>query len=463
MSKGDWHHSFVEDEAWAHPQTRDVKRLTGKTKHSLPRDHEGIFNCYCTLLADDGETEFNVTVGYSRFQDPQGWTHGWVQFGKNCSTTETRVQGLVFMLHLCGFEAPGQIYVNVSASGELQDAIRVQHTFRHTAIRGRLPPPPRRPPPRPEEEPASGGSKPCPPKAPVKLQGAQLPPGLVEQMAQVGTMGIVPTMLEPKPATTWAKRWWTPKQPAQAEQALASGSIQPQSQLVSQSPQAAQVAVKQEPMLASGSIGSTTAGLAPAQQEHGWHPQPPTAWPALPQQKHGWQSPPAAQVAAPMLATGSTQAEPPQQPQQQLEPEVVPKRWHLVKQEPEQEEEPHRALHEQPHVDVKQEVKAEEEEPEPATGGEEELATGGEVQPAQIPDQPSQRVKQEVKAEEEEKEPASGVEEEPANGGEVQPAQIPDQPSQRMRWEALEKEEEQQPDIGGVADDPPASGGVADD
>ena len=111
------------------------------------------------------------------------------------------MQAVVFMLNVCGFKAPEQIYIN---AGKLQDAIRVQHTSRHTAIpdrrRGipvvpRTPPPPpppptRPPPPPPPPPPASGGSKPSPPKPkPVKRglpplpPSVPLPPGPVERMA----------------------------------------------------------------------------------------------------------------------------------------------------------------------------------------------------------------------------------------------------------------------------------------
>ena len=147
-----------------------------------------------------------------------------------------------------------------------------------------------------------GGSPPRPRPRPSK----RLQTGPIEQLAPVDTKGVVPTMLEPGQATKFAKLGAKPKvapKPAQAEQALASGSI--------------------------GSATTATTpwfaqSIALPQQQHGWHLQ--TAWPALPQPRqpqnnHRWHSPPAAQVAVPMLAIGSTQAMPQQQPQHQLEPE----------------------------------------------------------------------------------------------------------------------------------------------
>ena len=98
----------MEKEVCTHPQVMSCTRLEGKTKHSLAAHHESLFNCKVDLESDDRHIEYTVTVGYSRFKDKAGWTHGWVMFGKGCTSMESRVEGVVLMLNVCGFESHGK-------------------------------------------------------------------------------------------------------------------------------------------------------------------------------------------------------------------------------------------------------------------------------------------------------------------------------------------------------------------
>ena len=50
-----------------------------------------------------------ITIGYSRFKDRAGETHGWVMFGRGCTSVEQKIEACIVMLNILGFEAPAEI------------------------------------------------------------------------------------------------------------------------------------------------------------------------------------------------------------------------------------------------------------------------------------------------------------------------------------------------------------------
>ena len=52
---------------------------------------------------------YKITVGYSRYKDKGNGTHGWVMFGTGCNSVTWKIEAVVTMLNLMGFEAPAQI------------------------------------------------------------------------------------------------------------------------------------------------------------------------------------------------------------------------------------------------------------------------------------------------------------------------------------------------------------------
>ena len=182
MQAGEWDVQRMETEVVNHPQTLSACRLEGKTKNSQASDHESAYNVKVQVRDEnDPFKQFTVTVGYSRFKDPEGATHGWAMFGAGCKEMEQKVQAVVFLLNVCGFEAPKRILYDPAAGGRGAD---VQHTFRHYARPKKKGP--KKPAKRlPAVTPASGGatsstqawldSEPVPP-GPVPKSGHGMPP-----------------------------------------------------------------------------------------------------------------------------------------------------------------------------------------------------------------------------------------------------------------------------------------------
>ena len=199
MQAGEWDVQRMETEVVNHPQTLSACRLEGKTKNSQASDHESAYNVKVQVRDEnDPFKQFTVTVGYSRFKDPEGKTHGWAMFGAGCKEMEQKVQGVVFLLNVCGFEAPKRILYDPAAGGRGAD---VQHTFRHYARPKKKGP--KKPAKRlPAVTPASGGatsstqawldSEPVPP-GPVPKSGHGMPP----PPAAAKLPGAVPTVPPP--------------------------------------------------------------------------------------------------------------------------------------------------------------------------------------------------------------------------------------------------------------------------
>ena len=55
------------------------------------------------------EGDYYITVGYSRVKDKANGTHGWVIFGTGCKSVPRKIEAVVTMLNLMGFEAPAEI------------------------------------------------------------------------------------------------------------------------------------------------------------------------------------------------------------------------------------------------------------------------------------------------------------------------------------------------------------------
>ena len=53
--------------------------------------------------------DFWITLGYSRYKGKQNETHGWVMFGQGCVTDQHKIQAVITMLNVMGFEAPEEI------------------------------------------------------------------------------------------------------------------------------------------------------------------------------------------------------------------------------------------------------------------------------------------------------------------------------------------------------------------
>ena len=65
--------------------------LDGKVNTRSKADaHESVYNVKLTTILG-----FNLTVGYSRFKDPESCTHAWVAFGDHCTTRWQQELGVI--------------------------------------------------------------------------------------------------------------------------------------------------------------------------------------------------------------------------------------------------------------------------------------------------------------------------------------------------------------------------------
>ena len=110
LKSGEWNHMWLAHELCHHGMVMSATPMQGKLKHTKPSDHESDTNYYCWLTdmpASGGgwaPTGWAATMGYSRFKDKLGCTHGWVQFGKGCNTQRKRVATVAVFLECFGFE-----------------------------------------------------------------------------------------------------------------------------------------------------------------------------------------------------------------------------------------------------------------------------------------------------------------------------------------------------------------------
>ena len=69
----------------------------------LVQNTEGV-TCRCHMQGN-----YFITVGYSHYQDKSMGTYGWVMFGTGCKSVSQKIEAVVTMLNLMGFEAPAEI------------------------------------------------------------------------------------------------------------------------------------------------------------------------------------------------------------------------------------------------------------------------------------------------------------------------------------------------------------------
>ena len=80
----------------------NLMMLDGKVNaRSTADQHESVYNVKLTTILG-----FNLTVGYSRFKDPESLasTHAWVAFGDHCTFQWQRELGVNFLLNLVGYK-----------------------------------------------------------------------------------------------------------------------------------------------------------------------------------------------------------------------------------------------------------------------------------------------------------------------------------------------------------------------
>ena len=107
MRAGDWNQKWLAYELFRHGMVVSIKAVRGKLKNSKKSDHESDTNFYCWLTAEpaSGGSRLSqpasgssgpaaggwaATMGYSRFKDDPGRTHGWVQFGRYCNSDDKK-------------------------------------------------------------------------------------------------------------------------------------------------------------------------------------------------------------------------------------------------------------------------------------------------------------------------------------------------------------------------------------
>ena len=99
MKSGEWHHWYLAHQLCRHGLVVSIKPVRSKLLNSQPGDHESDTNYYCWFADPDADPKlapgskaggWAATFGYSRFKDRKGNTHGWVQFGKNCTQSRQK-------------------------------------------------------------------------------------------------------------------------------------------------------------------------------------------------------------------------------------------------------------------------------------------------------------------------------------------------------------------------------------
>ena len=89
LRTGEWDHRWLAHELNNHGLVTQVQPEQSKLKNTRASDHESDTNYSCWLSepASGGNSfVWKATMGYSRHKDLPGDTHGWVQFGKGCTT-----------------------------------------------------------------------------------------------------------------------------------------------------------------------------------------------------------------------------------------------------------------------------------------------------------------------------------------------------------------------------------------
>jgi hypothetical protein len=291
----EWHHKFLAHELCQHGLVMSVEPQQNKLKNSKTSDHESDTNYKCWLAepmpASGGKGKgwpasrggWGATMGYSRFKDKAGQTHGWVQFGKKCVEERQKRVTIAVFLECFGFEPDSIEYAIVPPQTQWRP-----------------------------KEPASGGIAQSQPATGVM---PQVPQGVQEssQPPQPATGGQ-PTLplQQPQPAVSIAGQ---PTHPQPSQQALAS-----QGKSLSGAPtapagsSAGQMQPQQQPQPAIGDqapAGSSGGQPKPPQQQLGsqrlGQPQPQQQ----PQPATGGQG------LGPTAPAGSSAGQPPQ-PQQQV-------------------------------------------------------------------------------------------------------------------------------------------------
>ena len=111
MKSGEWHHWYLAHQLCRHGLVVSIKPVRSKLLNSQPGDHESDTNYYCWFAGPDADPKlapgskaggWAATFGYSRFKDRKGNTHGWVQFGKNCTQSRQKMT-IAVMLECFGF------------------------------------------------------------------------------------------------------------------------------------------------------------------------------------------------------------------------------------------------------------------------------------------------------------------------------------------------------------------------
>ena len=149
LQQGEWSKELLEQEVKNHPQIYAFERVSGKSWHEHSASGESRHECD-TDYRCHMEGDYVITIGYSRFKDRAGCTHGWVLFGKDCRQAEQKVAAVVTMLNCMGFEAPALITVPPSLA------------------------------PPPQAQPATGGVLSAPALAPASFSGR--PTGLLDSL-----------------------------------------------------------------------------------------------------------------------------------------------------------------------------------------------------------------------------------------------------------------------------------------
>ena len=78
MRTGDWHQRWSGHQLCNHRVVIAVEGQQNKLKNTKPENHESDANYYCTFVAAAGAgmEQWNAPLGYCRFQDMPGRTHG---------------------------------------------------------------------------------------------------------------------------------------------------------------------------------------------------------------------------------------------------------------------------------------------------------------------------------------------------------------------------------------------------
>ncbi len=295
--RGEWHHKWLAHELCNHGMVMSVEPQQNKLKNSSAADHESDTNYRCTFAGAGMQHGWAALMGYSRFRDKGGHTHGWVQFGKGCTHEREKDATMAVFLECFGFDP---------------DSVESATLPPHTHWRPKAQPPASGGMQQEQaQQPASSGVQ-QEQSAPAPTTGGGQPPQPVHAVAEQST----PPTLPPQPASGGVQQqqsapapaagggqsqpvhWQPQSHPAATEQPklqVPPPTLPPHPQHLESPAQGRQVPPG---LLQPAAGGSGQQPLQPQTQLPAAVGGQPMSWPAPPPHPQEWLSAPAAAAVA---------------------------------------------------------------------------------------------------------------------------------------------------------------------